>query len=215
MGWRYSSLFQGLLGINRQHPKIVIFLPTRVLGSCQTVNVFVYTLGPVSRCSLEMVGGDGMGLGMEGGDGEPIWLHGVIQRGLLQVRNVLYATNRQPLSTATNHQAPSTHRSQPPPTATNRQSPTANRQSPPTAKCQSLPTMVENMSYTLSFCKTAIHEHFLFLLRTGRTVRLWDAATRVPLQTLEGHSNKVLCGAGFRQRTQDCAPHVACSLIGR
>ena len=47
---------------------------------------------------------------------------------------LLAATNRQPPTTANRHQ--------PPPTATNRQSP---------------PTMVEHMSYTRSFCKTAIH----------------------------------------------------------
>ena len=54
----------------------------------------------------------------------------------------------------------------PPPTATNRQLPTtsANRHQPPTAK--SPPTMVEHMSYTRSFYKTAVQEHFFFPLRT-------------------------------------------------
>ena len=49
------------------------------------------------------------------------------------------------------------------PNATNRQPPTAtNRQSPPTANRQSPPTMVEHMSYTRSFGKTAVLEHFVF-----------------------------------------------------
>ena len=70
--------------------------------------------------------------------------------------------DRQPLPTAINHQSPTTNRRQLPPTATNRQSPTANRQSPPTAYHQSPPTMVEHMSYTRSFCKTAVQEQFFF-----------------------------------------------------
>ena len=59
--------------------------------------------------------------------------------------------DRQP-PTATNHQ--------PPPTP-NHQPPIANHQPPPTtANCRSPPTMVEHMSYTRHFCKTAILEHF-------------------------------------------------------
>ena len=54
---------------------------------------------------------------------------------------------------------PPTANHQSPPAATNRQSPTANRQSPP--------PMVEHMSYTRSFCKTAVQEHYFpLLLRT-------------------------------------------------
>ena len=85
--------------------------------------------------------------------------------------------NRQPLLTATNHQSPTTNRRQPPPTVTNRQSPTANRHPPPTANHQSPPTMVEDMSYTRSFCKTAVQEHVFFLLRTPLRVcvRVHDA----------------------------------------
>ena len=64
------------------------------------------------------------------------------------------ATNRQPPTTAKRHQPPITNRRQPPPTTTNRQSPTANRQSPP--------TIVKHMSYTRSFCKTAVQEHHFF-----------------------------------------------------
>ena len=67
------------------------------------------------------------------------------------------ATNRQLPTTANHHQPPITNRRQPPPTATNLQSPTANRQSPP--------TMVEDMSYTRLFCKTAVQEHFFFHLK--------------------------------------------------
>ena len=62
--------------------------------------------------------------------------------------------NCQPLPTATNHQSPTTNRHQPPPTATNRQLPAANRQLPP--------TVVEHMSYTQSFCRTAVQEHYFF-----------------------------------------------------
>ena len=64
------------------------------------------------------------------------------------------ATNRQPAPTANRHQPPITNH-QPPPTTTNRhQPPVANRQSPP--------PMVEHMSYTRSFYKTAVQEHFFF-----------------------------------------------------
>ena len=42
-----------------------------------------------------------------------------------------------------------------PPTANRHQPPTADRQSLPTANRQSPPTMVEHMSHTRSFCKTA------------------------------------------------------------
>ena len=122
----------------------------------------------------------------------------------------LPTANHCQLPPTTKHQAPTAaNHHQLPPTASH-QPPTANRHQAPNAN--SYQTW---LSYTLSFCKTAIHEHFLFLLRTGRTVRLWDTATRAPPETLEGHSDKVLCGAGFRQRRQDCAAHVACSLIGR
>ena len=52
-----------------------------------------------------------------------------------------------------------------PPTATNHQSPTANRQSPPTANRRLPPTMVEHISYTRSFYKTAFQGHFFFPLK--------------------------------------------------
>ena len=80
-------------------------------------------------------------------------------------------TNCQP-PTATNHQPPPTANRQPLaatnpqlPTATNHQSPTTNRQTP-TANRQLPPTMVEYMSYTRSFYKTAVQKHFFFLLTT-------------------------------------------------
>ena len=75
-------------------------------------------------------------------------------------------TNHQPPPTASGDQPPpTTNHRQPPPTATNRQSPTANRHYPPTANRQSPPTMVEHMSYTRSFCKNAVQEHFFFPLK--------------------------------------------------
>ena len=50
-----------------------------------------------------------------------------------------------------------------PPTAANRQRrPTANRQSPP--------TMVEHISYTWSFCKTAVQGRFFFSLKAPLVV---------------------------------------------
>ena len=56
-----------------------------------------------------------------------------------------------------------------PPTATNRQPPpTTNRQPPPTANRQPPPTMVEHMSYTWSFYKTAVSEHWFFLFLMDR-----------------------------------------------
>ena len=67
------------------------------------------------------------------------------------------ATNRQSPPTANRHQAPTANRHQPP---------TANRHQPPTANRQPPPTMVEHMSYAQSFGKTAVQEHFFFLLRT-------------------------------------------------
>ena len=72
--------------------------------------------------------------------------------------------NRQPLPTDTNRQPPTANRHQPP--ITNQQPPTTNRHQSPTANRQPPSTMVEHMSYTRSFCKTAVQEHFFFLLRT-------------------------------------------------
>ena len=84
--------------------------------------------------------------------------------------------SRQPLPTATNHQSPTTNRRQPPPTATNRQSPIANHQSPP--------PMVEHMSYTQSFCKTAVQEQFFISLKDPPApppppAALWGLAAEV------------------------------------
>ena len=96
------------------------------------------------------------------------------------------ATNRYP-RIATNHQPPPTANHQPPPTANRQPPPTANRQWPLTANRQSPPTMVEHMSYTWSFCKTAVQEHFFFpLLRTP----LGGAGVLcIPLGTLQGASH--------------------------
>ena len=81
------------------------------------------------------------------------------------------ATNRQ-LPTAANRQRrptyqPTTANHQPP--TTNHQSPTANRPPPIATNCQPLMATNhhEHMSYTRSLCKTAVPEHFFFLLRTG------------------------------------------------
>ena len=108
-------------------------------------------------------------------------------------------TNRQPLPTTANrrlphsshpkngHQSPTTNRRQPPPTATIRQSPTANRQSPP--------TMVEHMSYTQSFCKTAGQTTlFSSPLKDPPCVRLCDCVTALT------HSSKWACGKCARHQ---------------
>ena len=106
------------------------------------------------------------------------------QGGPLGTRSCFFCEG-PPLRTASrDHQPPTTNRHQPPtanckrrpianrhplPTDTNPQSPTTNRrqphQLPPTASRQP-PTMVEHMSYTQSFCRITISEHFFFLSRT-------------------------------------------------
>ena len=74
--------------------------------------------------------------------------------GFLLLRTAL--KNRPKRPPTTNRRQPpaaTTSDNQLPATVTNGQSPTTNRQSPP--------TVVEYMSYTRSFCKTAVQEHFL------------------------------------------------------
>ena len=67
--------------------------------------------------------------------------------------------------TANCHQTPTANRCQLP-SATNHQPPTAaNHHQPPATKRQSPPTMVEFMSYTRSFCKTAVQELFFPFLK--------------------------------------------------
>ena len=89
-------------------------------------------------------------------------------------------TNRQPPTTTKCHQPPITNH-QPPPTAS-RQPPTANRQSPP--------TMVEHMSYIRSFCKTAVQEHFFFLLRTPLPPRFAQMIVLIIVYTIVEHPNQ-------------------------